>query len=93
MARKSKLLAALDAQQGRDHNLEKQKKFQKQAVKRKKAHPQTSNKTAAEIQAEGGAQVDVPANGVEHHSELDSEGWESDASQDTSFPTVGQSGF
>lgn len=38
MAKKSKLLAALDAQKGRDHNLERQKKLQKQAVKRKRVN-------------------------------------------------------
>ena len=37
MARKSKLLIALDAHKRRDYNLEKQKKLQKQAGKRKKS--------------------------------------------------------
>ena len=37
MARKSKLLAALDAYKRRDYRLEKQKKSQKQAEKKKKS--------------------------------------------------------
>lgn len=35
MAKKSKLLAALDAHKGRDYKLEHQKKLQKQAERRK----------------------------------------------------------
>ena len=37
MARKSKLLTALDVHQGRDHQAEKQKKQRKQAEKRAKS--------------------------------------------------------
>lgn len=37
MARRSKLLAALDAHKGRDYELELQKKQQKQAEKRKRS--------------------------------------------------------
>lgn len=83
MAKKSKLLAALDAQQGRDSNLEKQKKLQKLAAKRKKARPR-KQRTAAEIEneSEEGTGDDIPVNGAEHQLEDDSELWESDISND-----------
>ena len=85
MAKKSKLLAALDAQQGRDSKLEKQKKLQKQAAKRKKARPR-KQRTAAEIENEEGDEAtggdDIPVNGAEHQLEDDSELWESDSSKD-----------
>ena len=40
MAKRSKLLMALDAHQGRDYKVEKQKKLQRQAVKRKSSRMQ-----------------------------------------------------
>ena len=40
---KSKLIAALDAHKGRDHKLERQKKLQKEATKRKRSKISTSN--------------------------------------------------
>lgn len=40
MAKKSKLLTALDEHKGVDHKLEKQKKLQKQAAKRKRLREQ-----------------------------------------------------
>ena len=39
MGRRSKLLAALDAYQGRDLDREQQVKFQKKALKRKRSQP------------------------------------------------------
>lgn len=90
MAKKSKLLAALDAQKGRDHNLERQKKLQRQAVKRKKARPQAQS-TEPEIENEKGTKVDIPVNGTDPQLKEDSEGWESDGSEDALSPTVGWS--
>lgn len=92
MAKKSKLLAALDVQQGRDSKLEKQKKLQKQATKREKARPQPQ-RTEAEIENEDEERTegDIPANGAEEQFEDDSAGWESDESEDAIPPTVGGS--
>lgn len=89
MAKKSKLLAALDAHKGRDYRLEKQKKLQKQAAKRKKARLQTQS-TEAEIEHEEETTADVPVNGTGHDLEDESEGWESDESEDALSQTVGQ---
>ncbi|MCJ1478801.1 rRNA-processing protein and EBNA1-binding protein ebp2 [Lambiella insularis] len=81
MARKSKLLAALDAHKGRDYKLEKQKSLQKKAEKRKRSkqvvqHTENGHKS-------------VPQPGEE------SAGWESDESEDESTfnqqPEQGQS--
>lgn len=88
MARKSKLLAALDAHKGRDYKLEKQKKLQKQAVKRKKARLQNQS-TQAEIESEEETKAHIPVNGVDDELEDDSEGWESDGSEDALPHTVG----
>ena len=73
MVKKSKLLAALDAHKGRDHNLEKQKKLQKQAAKRKKSKVQASTSEKEN--------VDGPVNGSLPMPEVESEGWESDESE------------
>lgn len=88
MAKKSKLLAALDAHKGRDYSLEKQKKLQKQAVKRKKARSRTEI-TEAEIETQEEIPADIPVNGTNHELEHDSEGWESDESEDAFSRTVG----
>ena len=54
MAKRSKLLAALDAHKGVNHKLENQKKQQKQAEKRKRSK---EARTAAEPdEAKGGAE-------------------------------------
>lgn len=77
MAKKSKLLAALDAHKGRDYKLEKQKKLQKQAEKGKmsKVSKDTSD---SEHTGEDGARL----NGKEPRlAEEESEGWESDESE------------
>jgi rRNA-processing protein EBP2 len=91
MAKKSKLLAALDAQKGRDYKLEKQKKLQKQAAKRKEARTRThQTESESEDEVENGAKLDIPVNGAEHLPQDDSEGWESDESEDASPMTVGE---
>ena len=45
MAKKSKLFAALDEHRGIDHKLEKQKKLQKQAAKRRRSKEQENGST------------------------------------------------
>lgn len=78
MVRKSKLLAALDAHKGKDYQHEKQKKFQKQAAKRKrKLNPPNPN-VVTEVGDLGGTEV----NGSIRQPEVESEGWESDESED-----------
>lgn len=49
MVHKSKLLAALDVHQGRNHEVEKQKKYRKQAEKRAKSN----NATTEELEDKG----------------------------------------
>ena len=51
MAKKSKLLAALDAHRGRNYLLERQKKQQKQAEKRKSSHVQEQRSDRSETKA------------------------------------------
>ncbi|KAL9131830.1 MAG: hypothetical protein Q9217_000357 [Psora testacea] len=58
MAKKSKLLAALDAHRGRDHKLEKQRKLRKQAEKRKR-----SGAGQANLEEENG-NIKVATNGT-----------------------------
>ena len=76
MAKKSKLLAALDAHKGRDYKLEKQKKLQKQAERRKKT------KTVEQVSGSDNADENVAkviGNGPRLKEESD--GWESDESE------------
>lgn len=75
MAKKSKLLAALDAHKGRDYKLEKQKKLQKQAEKRNKLR--VAEASEAEDAEEGGSKL----NGDGPRLEDESDGWESDESE------------
>ena len=77
---KSKLIAALDAHRGRDYKLEKQKKLQKQAAKRKKSKAPQSNSEEKE-------NVKADTNGSLAMSEAESDGWESDESS-TAEPTA-----
>ncbi|MCJ1281583.1 rRNA-processing protein and EBNA1-binding protein ebp2 [Xylographa opegraphella] len=73
MARKSKLLAALDAHQGKDYKLEKQKSLQKDAAKRKRI------KAAAQNGADNaGSGPEAVENDVQQQLGVESEGWESD---------------
>ena len=76
MAKKSKLLAALDAHKGRDYNLENQTQLQKQAERRKKSKV-SKDASDAESTGEGGAQL----NGKTSRLEEESDGWESDESE------------
>lgn len=74
MAKKSKLLAALDAHKGRDYKLEKQKKLQKQAAKKKRSHPTQEEKTAIEEKEN----LPNPPSGITAVPGIESDGWESD---------------
>ena len=84
MAKKSKLLAALDAHKGRDFKKERQKKLQKQAERRKKtksvekgSDDESGSGGESESGQAGGAQVgDTPA-----QLDTESEGWETDESE------------
>ena len=78
MAKKSKLLAALDAHKGRDYMLEKQRKLQKQAARKRKSHLQVPNPDGEDGPIGGAA-----ANGANTEFETNGQGWESDKSQDT----------
>ena len=84
MAKKGKLLAALDAHKGRDYKLEKQKKLQKQAERRKrlKTVEQVSGSDNAD---ENGAKV----TGEGPRLEDESDGWESDESEAAAPMAVG----
>ena len=77
MAKKSKLLAALDAHKGRDYKLEKQKKLQKQAERRKTSKV-SKDASDGESIGEDGAQLD----GKKSRLEEESDGWESDESEE-----------
>lgn len=78
MVKKSKLLAALDAHKGKDYQHEKQKKFQKQAAKRKsKLNPPHQN-PSTEVGDRNGTGV----NGFIPQPEAESDGWEGDESED-----------
>ena len=74
MAKKGRLLAALDAHKGRDYILEKQKKQQKQAAKKKRTKVPRSK-------LEGKESVEAQANGKVSMPEAESDGWESDESE------------
>ena len=79
MARKSKLLAALDAHKGKDYKLEKQKTLQKDAAKRKRI------KAAAQISTDdAGSEPEAVGNDVQQQLGDDSEGWESDHNEEAS---------
>ena len=78
MAKKSKLLAALDAHKGRDFNKEHHKKMRKQAERRKKkTKPGVDEVSEIESEAAGGAQVV----GTSAQLDAESEGWETDESE------------
>lgn len=78
MAKKSKLLAALDAHKGKDYKIEKQKKFQKQAAKRKRLNPRKENPDT-ELESLGAA---IAVNGSSFPPQPGSDGWESDRSEE-----------
>ena len=66
---------ALDSHRGRNYKIEKQKKLQKQAAKRKKS------KAAVSTDAEQKENVETEVNGTVPMPEAESEGWESDESE------------
>ena len=72
---KSKLLTALDAHRGRNYKVEKQKKLQKQAAKKKKSQAPASN------DIEQKEEVETVANSTIPMPEAESEDWESDESE------------
>ena len=76
MPKKSKLLAALDAHKGKDYKLEKQKKLQKQAGKRKKL------KHISEEPPIGDTDTTIDVNGIIPQLDEGSEGYETDESGD-----------
>ena len=74
MAKKGRLLGALEAHRGRDYKLEKQKKQQKQAAKKKRTKDPGSDLEEIE-------NVEAQANGTSFMPEIESDGWESDESE------------
>ena len=87
MARKSKLLAALDAHKGRDFMLEKQKKLQKQAEKRKRLKTVEKSPDADNSVESGVGGVDL--NGAAAESGDENSGFESEESGGATPITVG----
>lgn len=84
MARRSKLLAALEAHKGRDYKLERQKKLQKHAIKKKKSNLQVQT-----LDTEDGQIGGAPVDGNTLEAEAYSEGWESDESGNAVAAAVG----
>lgn len=76
MAKKSKLLMALDTSKGRDYKLEKQKRLRKQAAKLK-SYPQVQSSDV-----DGGPLGGALVNGTDLEPDVKSEGWESGESED-----------
>ena len=74
MAKKSKLLAALDAHKGRDYKVEKQKKQQKQAEKKKRL----KETQALEEEKENNV---VSTSDAGSAVQVESDRWESDESE------------
>jgi len=74
MAKKGKLLTALDAHKRRNYELERQKSLQKKAQKRKNAKLAANSLDEVEDNGE--------ANSSAAQLEEDSEGWESEGSED-----------
>ena len=83
MAKKSKLLAALDAHKGKDYKLQKQKKLRKQADRRKRSRPQPESSYVDD--EEGGALN----NGAIKELGVESDGWESEESEEAAPTAVG----
>lgn len=81
MAKKGKLLVALDAHKGRDYKLEKQKKQQKQAAKKKCVKAQGPDWEEKE-------NVVARPNATAPMREDRSDGWESDESDAAEDTTV-----
>lgn len=73
MAKKSKLLTALDAHKGRNIRLEKQRKQEKQAAKKKQARAQDEGDEKGNLGLE--------ANGTANESGDEFDGWETEQSE------------
>lgn len=86
MVKKSKLIAALDAHRGRDHRLEKQKKLQKRAIKKKRSKSLAQTSTNPDDKEN----VDIPNDGFGLVADAESEGWESDESEVAEINAVRQ---
>ena len=85
MAKKRKLLAALDAHKGRDYKLEKQKKLHKQAERRKKS------KNVEQVSGlDNGEENGAKGIGEGSRLEDESDGWESDESEAAAPTAVGR---
>ena len=78
MVKKSKLLSALDALKGKDYQHEKQKKFQKQAAKRKRKLNSPRQNSVIEV----GDLGETRDNDLIPQPEAESDGWEGDESED-----------
>jgi len=82
MAKRRKLLAALDAHQGRDSDLEKQKRLQRQAAKRKHSKAEL----ATDLHEK--ENLRVPNDDAAPLPEVESEGWGNDKSEAVEAYTV-----
>lgn len=82
MAKKSKLLAALEAHKGKDYKLEKQKILQKKAEKRKKTKQREQSKDTEE-----GEKTPEDKESIVQPDAV-SEGWESDESENVAPAAV-----
>lgn len=84
MTKKCKLLSALNAYQGRDYELEKQKKSQKQAIKRKESNPDFHMRDV-----KGGSNIEGRSISDKiSQSEIGSEEWESNEKESKMFNIV-----
>lgn len=86
MARKSKLLAALYAHKGGDYKVEKQKKMQKEAEKRKR-----SRATRDKSNGEEDENIKTELKGDSIRIADESDGWESAESEESRAEVVHQS--
>lgn len=77
MVKRSKLIATLDAHKGRDYQLEKQKKLQKQANKKKRSKSLPKIFTNQDDKEN----LDISIDGLQSMPDIESEGWESDESE------------
>lgn len=80
MAKKGKLLTALDVHEGRDYKLEKQKKQQKEAARKNRQKTSGLNLGKENVNAHADGTASVP--------ETESDGWESDESETAQVTAV-----
>ena len=81
MAKKGKLLIALDAHKGRDYKLVKQMRLQKQAAKKKRAK-------AKRPDWEGKGNVEARPSATAPVHEVQSDSWDSDESEAAQYTFV-----